>query len=382
MQIENAPFGRHARPANTNGQAPASRRWRYVIAVLALGMSMLAAAVEMDSLYTVEVALDPRDPDAQEIAFRTALAEVLVRVKGTTAIVEAEQMATLFPNPGRFVSQYRPGPDNTLLVSLDGPAIEAVLRQSGAAIWGDERPLTLIWIAIDRGLGEREIVAAELEDRLPRDARIIDQNRPLRERIKTIASYRGIPISFPLLDTEDLESISFSDIWGGFDDLLLQASMRYGAESVLVGRIRQESLQEDRWTWYHNGQRTSWLGDVGVVVNLLADSLAAEYALTGREPVSDIRLTISGVNSVSAFGEVQRVMENLRGVDTVMIQTVAGDRIVYEVRVQGGSERLEKSLESSNLLERVSVIDATDGSVRGEPGDRQTGSLEFIYRSD
>jgi len=378
MQIEHTTFGRHAAPTAGKCARPVKRCWRIVAGTLALCLSLSAAALEMDSLYTVEVAVDPDAADSQDIAFRDALAEVLVRVTGMTAIVESEQMATLFPNPRRYVSQYRPGPDDTLVILLDGPAIETVLRRSGVPVWGSDRPLTLVWIAIDRGRGEREIVAAGEQDRLTNDSRFIDRNRLLREGMLEIAVHRGIPMLFPLLDTEDLENISFSDIWGGFDDLLLQASLRYDAASVLVGRIRAESEQEDRWTWYHAGGRSSWYGEAEQIVHLMADSLAAQYALTGSEPIDIIRLSIAGINSLSAYGRVQRLMENLRGVEVVRINAVEGDRIVYDVHIQGGTERLQRALEMSDLLERIEPFD----DAGGDNDLQQRSALEFLYRSD
>jgi hypothetical protein len=150
---------------------------RLLLGIVVLCLGAVAAAVEMDNLYSVQVPLDPEDPDSRNSAYQTALTEVLVRVTGTTAIVESEQISELFPNPARFVLQYRPGPDNSLVVSLDGPAIENVLRSSGASIWGSERPLTLIWVAVDWGQGEREIVAADDPERMSGDARSIDRNR-------------------------------------------------------------------------------------------------------------------------------------------------------------------------------------------------------------
>jgi hypothetical protein len=278
------------------------------------------------------------------------------------------------------------------VVSLDGPTIENVLRQTGATIWGADRPLTLIWLAVDWGQGEREIVAADNPERMSADARSIDRNRLLRERVAEVASHRGIPVLFPLLDTEDLENISFSDIWGGFDDLLLLASARYEAESVLLGRIRPDSLQPNRWTWYHAGDSAGWDGEPEDMIHLLADSLAAHYAVSGRAPVDTVRLVISGINSVNAFGRVQHFMENLRGIDALMIDTVAGDRIVYEVEIQGGTERLQRTLELSNMLEAVDqynegveVVPFDDDEDPFRTYDRnvpQRNTLEFLYRSD
>ena len=64
-----------------------------------------------------------------------------------------------------------------------------------------------------------------------------------------IAEKRGLPLAFPLLDTEDLQSVTFSDIWGGFDERIIAASKRYGANSILIGRVRPSSSQSNRWTY-------------------------------------------------------------------------------------------------------------------------------------
>jgi hypothetical protein len=365
---------------------------RMLSAVIVLCFCAAAPAVEMTSLYTVQVPLESNDPDSLNFAFQAALTEVLVRVTGTTAVVDSEEIAQLFPDPDTYVQRFTRGPDNTLVVSLDGATIENVLRQTGANVWGTDRPLTLIWLAVDWGQGEREIVAADNPERMSGDARSIDRNRLLRERVAEVASHRGIPVLFPLLDTEDLENISFSDIWGGFDDLLLQASARYEAESVLLGRIRPDSLQPNRWTWYHAGESAGWDGEPEDMIHLLADSLAAQYAVSGRAPVDTVRLIISGINSINAFGRVQHFMENLRGIDALMIDTVAGDRIIYEVEIQGGTERLQRTLELSNMLEAVDpynegveVVPFDDDENPYRRYDRnvpQRNTLEFFYRSD
>ena len=235
-------------------------------------------------------------------------------------------------------------------------------------------------------------VAADDPDRMSGDARSIDRNRLLRERVAEVATRRGIPVLFPLLDTEDLESISFTDIWGGFDDLLLQASARYDADSVLVGRIRPDSRQSNRWSWYFDGDRASWNGQTEDMINLLADSLAARSIVDPTSPVETIRLTIHGIDSVNAFGRVQQLMDNLRGIEEIMIHTVTGDRIVYEVQIQGGTDRLKRALELSKVLEPV---DQFDDGIEVVPfddsrnpfetfdsrGPRRT-TLEYLYLSD
>jgi hypothetical protein len=249
-----------------------------------------------------------------------------------------------------------------------------------------------MWLAVDWGQGEREIVAADDAQRLPGALRSIDRNRLLRERVREVAALRGVPVVFPLLDTEDLQNLSFSDIWGGFDDRLLAASLRYGATSVLVGRIRPQELQAHRWTWYLNDERQDWNGEPEEVVNLLADSLAFRYALRGNEPLDVFRLTISGINSVVAYGEVQRLLENLAAIDKLAVELVDGDQISYEVQVQGGIERLQRALAQSRLLEPLATNDAGIDNRFNRMDEDSYGfddrpsavptSLKYLYRSN
>jgi hypothetical protein len=371
-------------------QARICRRIGVMLAMVLFGLAHQAQGMEMPALYTVEVPIDSTQSNAQTEAYRAALADVIVRVTGTTAIVESAEMATMFPNPAQFVMQYRPGQNNTIIVSLDGQAIERTLRQAGAAVWGSDRPLTLVWLAVDWGQGEREIVGADDPGRLPGDARSIDRNKRLRERILQVAERRGIPIAFPLLDTEDIQNVSFSDIWGGFDERLLSASARYEATSILAGRIKPDDLQPNRWSWFlGQDNRMAWNGEPEEAIGLLADALAAEFMINPNQSIDTIRLAISGIHSVVAYGRVQRYLENLKILDKLIINSVSADTIIYEVEVQGGVPRLSNALKQSGMLDPViatSVIDTRSFGVNGGPFDSglqragDVSTLEYRYR--
>ena len=120
-----------------------------------------AVAVEVVALYTAQVALDDEADNPRQEAYKAALADVLLRVSGTELGTDPEMMELLFPDPAAYVVQFRPGEDDTLWVSFDGDAVEQVLRQSGQTVWGSDRPVTLVWLAVDWGQGEREIIAAD-----------------------------------------------------------------------------------------------------------------------------------------------------------------------------------------------------------------------------
>lgn len=334
-------------------------------------------AIEIPTLYTAEVKLDPEADDPRSAAYKRGLWEIVMRVTGSELSTDAPLLDDLFPNPARFVLQFRQGADETLSISFDGAAIENVLRNAGETVWGADRPLTLMWLAVDWGEGEREIIAADDPERVADAARSIDRNRLLRERMQETASRRGIPIAFPLLDTEDLRNVRFTDIWGGFDEQLLRASRRYQANSILVGRVRAGALQMNRWTYYLGGIRETWSGEPENAVHLLADALAAEFAFSGNAPLETVTLNIAGIDSVRAYGTIQRYLENLSLIEDFEVHTVSGDEIRYEVRLRGGSTRLRRALEISNIL---LLVENFDQPLRLESFPAMN-ALDFMYRA-
>jgi hypothetical protein len=271
------------------------------------------------------------------------------------------------------VVQFRAGADDTLWVSFDGEAIEQTLRQSGQTVWDSDRPLTLVWLAVDWGQGRREIIGADDPERGRDAARSIDRNRLLRQRVLDMAERRGLPVIFPLLDVEDLRNVSFSDIWGGFDDALLEASQRYDVHSILVGRVRPGTSQRNQWRYYFSGQQRTWFGEPEQALSLVADELAAEFAISGSAPLESVSLTIAGIDTVAAYGAVQTLLGGLTIVEAYAITEVAGDQVSYHVDVRGGAARLGRALRFSGLIEKEGF--------EGDPfpADALNSRLEFYY---
>ncbi len=343
----------------------------FVTLVLSVAEMPAAHAVEVATLFTAEIPLDPDAEDPRSDAYAAALVEVLLRVSGPELSNNAEIIEELFPNPAAYVTQFRPGVEDSLWVSFDGRAIEATLRNAGQTIWGSDRPLTLVWLAVDWGGGEREIIAADDPNRTQQQARSIDRNRMLRERVLEIAAQRGLPLAFPLLDTTDLQSVTFSDIWGGFDDRVLDASRRYDANSVLIGRLRPASSQRNRWTYFFGNDRRSWSGEPEAIINQIADLLAAEFAVGGNAPIEMVVLRVAGIESIDAYGAVQQLLSGVSLIENYKISKVSGDTVNYQVEVRGGAERLRRALRFNGLIEQES----TDEFVEVQAAS----VLEFFY---
>jgi hypothetical protein len=187
---------------------------------------------------------------------------------------------------------------------------------------------------------------------------------------------RGLPVSFPLLDTIDLQNLSFSDIWGGFDDPLIAASERYEADAILVGRIRAASSQRNRWSFYFGGEERSWTGEPELVLGVVADMLAAEFAISGNAVPESVDLSIAGIDTVEAFGAVQNLLAGTNVIEKFSIVEIEGDRVRFRIEAVGGAERLRRALRFGGLIEQ-----------NGFEGDRFgidsfDQSLEFFYSPD
>jgi uncharacterized protein len=347
---------------------------RALLVVISLPLTGLAA----DDLYTVIVPLDPQiaeEREARDLAYKDALERVLIRVTGSDEENHLAGLAEYFPNPSRYVLRFRSGLEGTLEVSFDGNAVQQVLRQTRNTVWGEERPLTLVWLAVDWGDGEREIIGADSGRQTADETRSIDRHRLLRERVEKTAERRGIPVVFPLLDIEDRQSIGFGDIWGGFDQPLIDASRRYGASSILVGRVRPDSSQANRWTSYFGEEQLQWFGEPEAVTGMVADQLAAHFAIQGDAVLQNYSLTIDGIDSVIAYGKVQQMMDNLSVAEDFALTTVAGQKVEYRVSVYGGIDRLNKALELSGVLYPALNI---DDDFRERP-IADPDHLDFVY---
>lgn len=310
-----------------------------------------------------------------------ALYDVLLRVSGPALADNVELVDALFPEPSAYVVQFRPGPDETLIVTFDGEAVDSLLKSSNQTVWGAERPLTLVWLAVDWGEGEREILGVDDPLREEDDARSIDRNRLLRERLMALGERRGLPLLLPLLDSEDLEKVTYADIRGGFDEIVLDASARYDVDSVLIGVVDVEALEPNRWRYYFGRDVFDWRGEPEQIVPLVAERLAAEFAIQGDAPVRTVSLTVAGIQTVDAYGDLQQRLGEIEVVEGLAIKAVDGDRITYQVDVRGGAERLARALRFAGLLEAERIdtgyrpgaepnsgYDAGDRGFRNEPG--------------
>ncbi len=318
-----------------------------------------SAAVRVDGLFDVTVAVSGQAPAERARALSEGLKEVISRLAATQNIDRYPPLQAALADPSQFVQQYRyqRQPANAqsaaqavageaLWMRFDRGAIEKLLRDNGLPVWGAERPNTLVWLAVEDG-NDRHLIAADSSD-------------PVRVELEKQAQIRGVPIMFPLLDLKDQRQLSFADVWGGFADTVAAASARYSPEAVLIGRLRHapDGSWDARWLLTNQGQEKAWttrgadlttmLGDgIGGV----ADALAARYAMAaGQGGHTQVTLTVAGVAKLQDYAKVGKYLTSLAAVVDARLTDVAPDQISYTVDVRGNSDVLAQSFALGDVL--------------------------------
>jgi hypothetical protein len=330
---------------------------------LLLMWAVPAVAAVVGDLYQARVPVAEQSPAELRRAARGGLAEVLVRVSGRTDAARHPELAGALGNAERYVEQYRydsepsapePGADaqapaesQSVLLRFAPSQIEGMLRQAGLPVWGANRPTLLVWLAYDDGTS-RALVNEESQPALV---------QALREQ----ARRRGLLLSFPLLDLDDMAAVTADLVWQ-MDLLKLQdASTRYRADGLMVGRVA--ALPGGRWlgSWrlVAGEQRVSVDGEGASLtayllpgIDRIADTLSALYASAndGSAP-GTVRLQLSGVGSFADYSRVLAYLGRLSQVKSVMPVEVAEGEMTLQLEINGGVAQLQRALALENRLQ-------------------------------
>jgi uncharacterized protein len=305
-----------------------------------------AQAVALAGLYRATVPGPEGDAASRSAAYRQAMRLVVVRVTGRRDAAGAPALATLIDQAGRH---------GQVEIGFDGAAIEDAIAAAGLPYWGADRPTTLVWLAVDRGNGQRGVVTAATQS---------DE----RHAVEQAAQQRGVPIAWPSLAASDDPRRRFEQIMSGSTAGLAAEAARLGHEGLLIGRsaIRPgASAPTVTWSFHGAGVSGQSAGGLGEGPNLAADRLAGVYASVTAAQRNELRVSVSGVDTLAAYAATVKSLGSVDVVRSLEVAEVAGDRVLYRIAVRGDASSYRRALAARREL--VPVVD-------GE------GELNFQYR--
>ncbi len=259
------------------------KRLRYWVLIFAFVFSMRLPAIEVSGLYEIEIVANSQSAQDRTQAIKQALYAVLDRILVTDDISKIPVVQEMLSSAQHYVKQfqysliaadeYSESDARLIRVQFDEEQILEVLRKGQVGIWGDIRPQTLLWLVVEEG-GNRQFYNADA--------------MPEIESALTLASkVKGVPIIYPMLDLEEQQRISVSEVLGADSRNLLAASARYEVTSVMAGRlVKKGDCWQGEWAFYFDGKIKQW--------NATCQSLKAT-ALAGIKGAYDVLSNYYGI---------------------------------------------------------------------------------------
>lgn len=236
---------------------------------------------------------------------------------------------------------------NLLMLHFSPTSIKNVLQNAKLNFWPQSRPTTLLWL---------------VEDSIDEGKQLLnlDSDSLVIKGIADEAKLRGIPMIYPILDLEDQMKLSADDVWSLEEEPILQASSRYGADVILVGRFSVTSGGSVRATWqyYHEGETRVYdnvspnlmvTGSEGI--DPLVDFLASKYSIPAiDEHASRLIVRILGVTQFGDYRQVLDYLESKTIISNVRLMSVGEEDLMLSVASDADVDRFIDAIKLGSKL--------------------------------
>lgn len=299
------------------------------LCLIGLGLCIADASAALTRIepYQGTAPLPDRSEASQDGAFAAALRAVLVKVTGHRTADQDPALAPLVSNARRYVQQYRTAPDNQILVTFDSAAIDRWLTQNNQPLWGRDRPVTVVWLAVQTGPQTGTLVTAE------------DTSSEIKTAIDAAAMLRGAPVVWPSAADVQRNHLDYAGIAGASAGTLADLAHRLGGDGTLVGRANAPTnAAVVRWTFIYPDHGGEFSGAPAEGVNRAADTYAELYAVTGA--LAPVDIEVAGIVDLKAYAAVQSYLESLTFVSRADVESLSGDTVRFRLTTRGGAESL------------------------------------------
>jgi len=349
-----------------NAQLKQIVRYSLMLLTLLLASWQPSLALQVSGLYSQQIPVTNDGEAERNRAFREAFSAVVVKVSGdprwleNPAIEGAIAQAQNYVEATSYISKLiqLPLEDNTASADIDeeqfytaeqriisinfaAALIDELLANAGIPVWDGNRPSVLVWMVLQNSAGDREFLTA-------------DSNPEIVQIMQDFAVARGLPIIFPVLDFEDRKTLSENVAWNLDEAVISSASERYGADSILAGRLHFTASRELVGLWQFQFQEQadvfdgfdselrSYLYDP---LNRITTQLAGYFAILPESIEGEtIRLRIDGIKNLNAYSSLLNYVENLGLVAIVTTAAVDGERIELQLSLVGDARQLYEQI--------------------------------------
>jgi uncharacterized protein len=330
-----------------------------------LGLAAPVSAQKVDGLYETRLQVADQSGAARKDAAVEGLKKVLVKVSGQRSTLLNARVQAALAKADVYMSQFSystlgrdewtpdiPTATRWLNMSFESNGVNRILKDAGIALWGENRPSVLVWLASDAGQGRRSVLTNQT-------------NSPFLPALKNAAQDRGVPLLLPIMDLEDQQALPLENLWGLFSDAILSGSTRYTPDAVLAGRIYPagNNLFSGHWKFmFHAEEQVVSFEAVSLdealerAADLAASTLAASFSIKTTGAVSSgVVCEVSGVNSLDNYSRLGRYLGGMNIVKRYDIRRVDRDRITVYVQLASDMEQFTQILKLDKKLSFVAT---------------------------
>jgi hypothetical protein len=198
-----------------------------------------------------------------------------------------------------------------------------------------------------------------------------DINNDIIELIKEFADRRGLPLLFPVLDFEDRRSLNEDLVWTLNEEAIRNASNRYGADSILTGRLHFTASGElvGLWQFLFQGEAVVFDGFSTDLREYLygplarvTSQLASYFAIVPDSATKEmVQLRIDGVKSLQGYSSLLSYVSGLGLVKSVSPAQLDGERLELRLGLVGDAQQLFELIALDRDLLPIEG-DTSDGS--------------------
>ena len=270
----------------------------------------------------------------------------------------ANRLDEMTPAPGQRVAASTTVDEQRFIeVEFSSVLIERMLTDARIPLWDSNRPSVLIWVALQDEFGNRSLLSSDI-------------NNDIIDLIADFADARGLPVLFPVLDFEDRRNLSEDLVWRLDEEAIRLASMRYGADSILTGRLHFTSSGEllGLWQFQFQGETVVFDGfstDLEAYLNAPLERVTAQLAryfaiVPESNPAASVILRVDGISNLQDYSALVAYIGGLGLVDSVVASQVAGERLELQLGLVGEVQQLNELIALDRDL--LPIESATSGS--------------------
>lgn len=311
-----------------------------------------AFAGQTSDLYSASVPVASQSPTERTQVLPQALQAVLIKVSGNNNISSVPSIHNQLSKAATMLQAYRyekqqKGNGYLLFVSFEPEQVDSLLQANHQAVWGNDRPRLLVWV------GKQDAQQATLATN--------DTAPEILQTILAAAKVRGVPLSFPTFDLDDIAAVQFTDLDKNNATAIVAASQRYPHSGVitLVLSTPNDKVWQGRWQLDLSGNQEQLVTKgqsmeqvINAGINQLADELASHYAsLHPNQMGNHYRLQVTGIKSVTDFARVSHYLKQLAPIQQVSIEQVMPSQIIFNVNANGGKQLLQQAIALDHVLQ-------------------------------